>query len=457
MHKTIKLALGAALPVLLLTGCSDWLSAPDVSTDPNRPTTATRNVLLTGVQAQTNLSLNGSLARLAGLFTQQLAGSGGQYVGYGQYNLTENDVYQEWAALYGGGGLLDIRKMRTMAEAAGDREFAGIAKVYEALVVGTTADIWGDIPYTEAVGGSLTPKLDDQLAVYDSLQTLLTSAIADLESGEGTGPGAYDLAFGGDTDAWVEVAHTLKARLYLHTVEASADKQAVHTLALAEARQGIATPAHDLTSFSSATAGSQNVWYQFMRDRSDYIRAGGTLVDLLVSRNDPRLVQYFEPLDNGAYVGGLPGDGKGASQLSSFAAARVAADFAQPIVTGAETRLIEAEALQQLGRDAEARAALDAVRADAGLPAVSGTLSGEALLRAIMEEKYIALFQNIEVWNDYKRTCYPQVAGFDGEAVPGRLYYPVNERNTNPNIPLPGTGTNGARNRNDPNACPAAP
>jgi starch-binding outer membrane protein, SusD/RagB family len=455
MHKTIKLALGAALPALLLTGCSDWLSAPDVSTDPNRPTTATRSVLLTGVQAQTNLSLNGSLARLAGLFTQQLAGSGGQYVGYGQYNLTENDVYQEWAALYGGGGLLDIRRMRTMAEQAGDREFAGIAKVYEALIVGTTADIWGDIPYSEAVGGSLTPKLDNQLEVYDALQALLTSAIADLQSGEGTGPGAYDLAFGGDTEAWVEVAHTLKARLYLHTVEASADKAGVYTLALAEARQGISTPAHDLTSYSSSSAGSQNVWNQFMRDRSDYVRAGGTLVALLANRNDPRLAEYFEPLANGTFVGGLPGDGKGSSQLSSFAADRVAADFQQPIVTWAETKLIEAEALQQLGREPEARAALDAERTAAGLPGIASAVTGEALLREIIEEKYVALFQNIEVWNDWKRTCYPRLTGYDGQDIPARLFYPVNERNTNPNIPAPNTGVNGARNRNDPSACTA--
>ena len=27
-----------------------------------------------------------------------------------------------------------------------------------------------------------------------------------------------------------------------------------------------------------------------------------------------------------------------------------------------------------------------------------------------MTEKYIALFQNIEVWNDYKRTCLPALA-----------------------------------------------
>src|SRR5438128_2284548 len=78
-----------------------------------------------------------------------------------------------------------------------------------------------------------------------SLQVLLTSAIADLESGAGTGPGAYDLVYGGDTQAWIQAAHSLKARLYLHVVEPAADKAAIYRLALAEAQQGISSPEND--------------------------------------------------------------------------------------------------------------------------------------------------------------------------------------------------------------------
>ena len=56
----------------------------------------------------------------------------------------------------------------------------------------------------------------------------------------------------------------------------------------------------------------------------------------------------------------------------------------------------------------------------------------------VMEEKYIALFQNIEVWNDYKRTYYPAItavanANF-GNKVPGRLFYGTTEANANPNL-----------------------
>jgi hypothetical protein len=77
--------------------------------------------------------------------------------------------------------------------------------------------------------------------------------------------------------------------------------------------------------------------------------------------------------------------------------------------------------------------------------------TGPALLREIMTEKYITLFQNIEVWNDYKRTCLPALVPAGGKSdVPGRFLYPTGERQTNPNVPNdPPT----QRNWNDPQSC----
>jgi hypothetical protein len=57
-----------------------------------------------------------------------------------------------------------------------------------------------------------------------------------------------------------------------------------------------------------------------------------------------------------------------------------------------------------------------------------------------MNEKYVALFQNPEVWNDWKRTGFPTLVG----TPPRRLTYPISEREANPNTPA-----DGARNWND--------
>ena len=59
-------------------------------------------------------------------------------------------------------------------------------------------------------------------------------------------------------------------------------------------------------------------------------------------------------------------------------------------------------------------------------------------------------FQNMEVWNDYKRTCIPALVPAGGSgAIPGRLVYPLSERNANTSISNGGP----TRNWNDPNAC----
>jgi len=59
-------------------------------------------------------------------------------------------------------------------------------------------------------------------------------------------------------------------------------------------------------------------------------------------------------------------------------------------------------------------------------------ITGAALLDSIMTEKYVALFQNIEVWSDYKRTCLPALTPYltaNGalpayqDKIPGRFYY----------------------------------
>ena len=62
-------------------------------------------------------------------------------------------------------------------------------------------------------------------------------------------------------------------------------------------------------------------------------------------------------------------------------------------------------------------------------------LSGEALLEAIMNEKYKALFLNMQSWSDWRRTGYPSFIDSDnnstecggtseGVGVPRRLLYP---------------------------------
>ena len=118
-------------------------------------------------------------------------------------------------------------------------------------------------------------------------------------------------------------------------------------------------------------------------------------------------------------------------------------------MTYAENELIMAEAALQTGQQSIADAAFNAERASQGMPPKSGVT-----LNDIITEKYIALFQEIEPWNDYKRTCLPAITPAQPTGVPGRLLYPESaERNANKNVPPPAQQP--ARNWDQPNACPS--
>jgi len=447
MTRYWKLALCALVPAVLALGCNDWLTGDKLTTNPNNPTTASRDNLLTGVQTGQTVLQTGDLARLFAMWMQQMAGTDRQYVSLGVYSYDEDAFSPDWTAIYTGGGLVDIRALQTQALAAGDTAYAGVGLVLEALTMGTAADIWGDIPYSEAITDVLQPKLDPQQQVYAMVQTKLDSALIDMTCASPTcvGPGAVDLWYDGDLSKWTELAHTLKARFYMHVAERD---PANYALALAQTDSGISAPANDLTTFHSDIPQEQNIWYQFMvKQRQGYMSAGAFLVDLMKSQNDPRLTDYFAPVAGSGIIGAPPNTSGNFSQLAPDV--RGAPSFRQPLVTFAENQLIQAEAALQTGNQGVADAAFTAERTAFGLTGKSGVT-----LQDIINEKYIALFQNgIEVWNDYKRTCLPAITPAQSGGVPRRLLYPLSaERNANPNIPPPEQQP--AANWNDPNPCP---
>src|SRR5438477_8717168 len=457
---TMRNAPAALLLALGLTACDAFLTGPKLTQNPNAPTQASRDQLFVAFQASQFTQFEGALARTACIFVQQCDGVDRQYLSLGSYDFTEDDFSGEFDQVYVGGGLLDIRKVEAGADAVSDQVYGGIARVWEAYIMGTAADVWGNLVYSQAVGDVTTPKLDPQASVYAAVQAKLDTALT-LLGGSGAGPGSADLVYKGDKTKWTQAAHTLKARFYLHLAEVDNSNYA---RVLAQAQQGIAASANDFKSYHSSTTTEWNVWYQFqVVARDSYLRAGKRLVDLLIARSDPRLSQYFAQNQTGGYGGKDPGQASD-NTTSNISAARLAQDFKQPLITHAENQLIIAEAAYRTGAATTALDSLNAERTAAGLTALSG-ITGTALLDSIMTEKYVVTFQNIEAWSDYRRTCTPALTPYTAgcaTAIPGRLFYGFDERNTNPNIPTPAAqkaatnkaGTPAGTNPNDPNPCP---
>jgi len=505
-----------AVTVLALTvigaGCSEFLSGPGLTENPNNPTVATPLQKLVAVQANMATRLEGQLARCAGIFTQQLIGSNNQQLTWCTgYAMSESDISGAMSGFYTGAGLKGLRDIQAAAQASSDNFLLGIAKIWEGYAMGTAASVWGDLPYREAVtDGILSPALDPQQQVYADVQTRLDEGITALSGlllptppvGNCV-PSEGDLIYcataasrATEIGRWIRAAHTLKARFYLHLVE----RQGVtaYQSALAEANLGInevptsqANAIHgqgpgDFRTFHGSIQDfDANVWAEFLTARQDIV-AGNALVSILKARNDTvRLRSYFDTTSvahTGAGPGMIPAKFAGNDQNNVIvrppppgcpavppppatppacpaslvnSSVRKVFTFRQPLVTWAENQLILAEAKFMTADSAGGAANVNAVRAAVGLPALAAPTFVD-----VMTEKYIAMFQNIDVWSDYKRTCIPTLTpnGAAPEVI-GRLPYGSGERTANANIPLPSaypagtTGSSPVRNWNDPNAC----
>jgi starch-binding outer membrane protein, SusD/RagB family len=450
MQRHIAVAAAGCGLVAALSGCGNFLDATKAVADPNAPTAASVNQLLAGIEANVFGEQEGPVAMLICEWMQQCAGTAGRFVEVqGAYTINNNSFDGSFSSIYTAGGLLAVKDAEGRADALGDKQYKGVLEVLETMNVLFGVDNWGSIPYRDAVV-STTPQFDPQLQIYDDLLKLLDQSITDL-NGAGSGPGAYDLVYGGDKVKWIQAAHTLKARVYLHLAEVRGATQ--YASARTEALAGISAPANDWNTVHSEATSERNMWLQFqLTSFGQDLVAGARLVEIMKSQSDPRLPDYFGKNSAGGYggydvatqltVGGDPSPIAGSN--------RNVPTFSQPIITYDENQLILAETAFRAGDIANASLALNNVRSRYGKPLIAApTLSD------IMTEKYIALFQNIEYWNDYKRTCLPTLTPALGRSVvPGRIPYGVTEVQTNPNTPPdPGPTLITGRNENDPNAC----
>jgi hypothetical protein len=391
--------------------------------------------------------------------------------------------------------------MEQLARRVNDSLYIGLAKVYGAIAVGLAADIWGDIPYREAADSNKPqPHYDPQLQVYADIQTQLDSAINVFLAA--TGPtnvgGTLDgseLVYAGRTSdglrgVYAAVARSLKARFFMHVAAASVAGMsgapaAAYDSALKYATVGIGSPADDMLWFHDASHG--NLWRALCC--GDW-QPGAAIIEIMNRRilggteDTLRLAFYFTPASDGRYHGFRPTgavvetsgsiyDGSGPySGVGAFMDQNAPdGGFRPPVITYAEMQLIAAEATWDLNCTGcsptvvvpAAQPFLDAARTDRRYGSTTfGTAPGTlpASLVNIIEEKYITLFLNPEVWNDWKRTCLPSLAPALGKpGIPGRFPYGLTEIIANPNTPTTSsTGvaiTPGSLNPNQPTPCPA--
>ncbi|UYQ94313.1 SusD/RagB family nutrient-binding outer membrane lipoprotein [Chitinophaga horti] len=443
MKKVISII---SLSALLLGGCKKFL---DVNKDPNNPTDVQESLLLAPIEMNISDNIAGGFgALLVQNYLQNIAPNQAN-PGIANYQLFSVDVNGDWTMYYVN-CLNNLKILNQKAESENHWNYAAIAKILSAYVLGNATDLWGDIPYSQAFNrNSFLVPYDKQEDIYKSIQSLLNNAIADISKGDALKPKGDDYYYKGNMDAWRKVAYSLKARYFMHLTKAPGYTAAVQAdSALLALQNGMTANADDWKFVYEGAASTENIWYYTFLPVTTYV-LNETIIETLKGRNDPRLPVIAKPaVLSGNYVGRrvgtLPAGNLAAySYLNNFYGAAASSNY---IYNYSEAVFLKAEAVLLKSGFAAAqpvyrhginshlfKLGIDTTSVAATTYVNSRALTAGNALQRIMEEKAVANFLNLETFNDWRRTGFPALTPVDGalSAIPRRLLYPESELQSN--------------------------
>lgn len=208
-----------------------------------------------------------------------------------------SDMDDEWTNCYRG-ILADIRAATPLIEEQGLSQHQAINQFIEAYLMVTMVDMFGDVPYTEAIqGGELifNPAVDSGDSIYIAMEALLDEAIANFNAAEvGVPPDPF---YGNDYSLWVRAANTLKLKIYIQSrlVDSNA---ASKFLAIIGSGNYIQDTSQDFQWLWPATTASQPDT-RHPRFGINYTATGGQeyfanhLMFTMDQSSDPRARYYF--------------------------------------------------------------------------------------------------------------------------------------------------------------------
>ena len=471
----------------------------ELNENPNEPTTVTTESLLANAQND-----------LATIYWDDYAGA--FWVRYAQYWTTNQYTDSDrWAFPTRRAGANDanwedfylvlndlqevIRKSR---ETPGDVEGFGppenqiaIAKIMQAFTFHMMTDMWGPIPYAEALKGrtqgNFNPSYTSQEQIYQGLIDSLTTASQMIDASQPTLEGG-DVVYGGDMSKWKKLANSLKMRVAIRMADVAPTKAST---AISEAiSAGVFESNADNAAIPfSSSPPYQNPFFENyeVAGRDDWA-ATATMLDVMNPTEDPRRDSYFadaNPNEPGAQYNGFPYGLPGGEAQALFTSAdnffsrpseRVRGDASAPafIMFYDEVLFTKAEAAQRnmtqpnfsvgnisgnpesLYRDAieaslrrwgvtdqsEIDSYIDAVPYDNSNSWAPEGPPGATWEHTLGIQKWIALYmQGIQGWAEWRRLDFQELLaippGNPGQEMfncdfPLRMSYPTAETTLNP-------------------------
>ncbi len=479
-----KYIIVAAGLLLALGSCKrTWL---DVNTNPNAlPTSTPDFTFAAGAnRVAATLGPNELGSYWSGQWTQSSTYIISNTIFAYAYN---NTNFNYWDGYYD--ILEDLQYSIDGAASKGPAYFGGTSRVLKAYVYQMLVDLYGNIPYTDALKGvgSLAPAFDNQIAIYEDLIKVLDTAITVLRANPLTAPyAASDIVFGSSvataSTRWIQFANSLKLRILIRQARVAGRDAYIMT----EINKAVAAPEGFLplgTDVGSnpgyvASAGKLNPFFETW----GYNAAGGVqalgryprptvfLFSSLIPKNDtfrlkkiawpnggegilPEILTNYTPVPFGVNSGYLSQATAyiGASQIKK-------GEFARPMIlmTNAELQFLMAEAKQRYGGGVTlagtaqsyyengVRESFRITGTTASYPGAATTLltSGFDLadwtaspnkLQAIWMQKWLALcnYSGLEAWCLYRQNNFPvtppSLSTSPTAARPLRLFYPQSE------------------------------
>ena len=463
-QKTFYLGL---LCLLLMVGCTNQFD--EINDNPNNLTKApAENVLGNVIVRLVSITQNTAGFDISSRWTQHVA----------NFIFPEADIYTPrdasvasiWSELYSR-VLVNAEVLIEDAKTDNRPNLQAIATVLRVYAFQTATDLWGDIPYSQALKGFdnstgqtgvLNPSYDNQQQIYQGLIAELKAANELFDNT--TDPISQgDFIYGGNIEQWQKFCNSLLLRLYIRISKADA----------ATAQTGISEILTNPTKFPIFTSNGDDA-------QMSYVDASGqrnplvegynaninegvskVMIDFLTSHNDPRLSIFAKPtkasVDAGTptYVGQPNGGDLLTQSEISLIGDVFVRDAGGPLYlqTYSEVLFIIAEAANNgwnTGSWTAKQAYEDAIAQNIlkynGMVGTYLTESNvnfdnatttEARAALIAEQKWVSLFmQGNEAYAEQRRTDVPTLgevpkSAFPGKGLPVRLFFPSSEAAVN--------------------------
>ncbi len=339
-----------------------------------------------------------------------------------------------------------------------------IARIWEAYLFSKITDLFGDIPYSQALQGAeilnFTPAYDRQQTIYKNLLKAIKSASNDLDPTKALFPGTVDPIYNGSIIKWKQFANSLRLRLALR-MSAADPSSAQAEIALLQGVSFIA--ANSESAIFPYNGEIRNPLYDLVNSGQSGGRTYPSkfLIDLLKTTNDPRLKVFAQYTVESTIIGipdydGVPNlvpsgssiwnnynsDGSDVSKIGTWFLKQ---DAPGVIMSYAEVCFLKSEAALKGWYNGNAQQYyVDGITANMQSYTGAGISTSQlntyllllpsVSLENIITQKWISFtYQNgFEAYNEYRRTGFPVLKEYSGNSInasafPNRLTYTANE------------------------------